>query len=183
MRCICEHYTYQSGRANVYAYGTALNVATDLMSMCFSDGSLYLRSQGPECADQFAVIALPLAMLRILKIRSKAKFGLAAIFCIAFIDVVFDIMRGCEFITTQRLAGGCELWMNLESAVAVIISCLPSLVALSKTKRQGPSQRTYLSRPLIVSDSAETYMTTVKTLESRADNAAAIDRSSLSSPI
>ena len=115
-------------------------------------------------------------MLRQLKVRTKAKLGLSIVFSLAFLDVVFEILRGCEFITTQALTGGCELWMNLESAVAVIVSCLPSLVALSGGIKSGrrPSTRatTNATRSLIISATATKIMNTSTASNNRTESTA-----------
>ena len=73
-------------------------------------------------------------MLRRLKVRPRAKLALAGVFSLAFVIIVFDVLRGCEFITAGALAGGCELWMNLESAAAVIVSSLPSYGAFLRNR-------------------------------------------------
>ena len=83
-------------------------------------------------------MALPLWMLRGLKIRLSQKLGLIAIFSIAIVIVAFDILR-----TVKSIDGGAfsesALYGILEMTIAVMISCLPTYRTLfgieSKRKR------------------------------------------------
>ncbi len=106
-------------------------------------------------------MALPLAMLKGLQMRTPVKVGLAGVFCCAFITVVFDVLRAVETDTKGGVKGSTALWTNLESAVAVIVSCLPSLTALfsPKNDRNGIKNRgPYRQRSLVISDSAKICM-------------------------
>lgn len=106
-------------------------------------------------------MALPLAMLKNLQMRTTAKLGLAGVFCCAFITIAFDILRTVETLTEDEVAGSTALWTNLESAIAVIISCLPSFAALFKPRNRktlGRNVSPYRLRPLVVSDSAKVCM-------------------------
>lgn len=103
-------------------------------------------------------MALPLAMLKGLQMRTPAKVGLAGIFCCAFITIIFDILRAVETDTQGGVKGSTALWTNLESAVAVIVSCLPSLAALFGSKKDcnnGRNRGPYKQRSLVMSDSAK----------------------------
>lgn len=111
--------------------------------------------------DEFLVMVLPLAMLKGLQMRTPVKVGLAGVFGCAFITIGFDILRAVKTDTEGEVQGSTALWTNLESAVAVIVSCLPSLVALfspqnkrNDWKNPGP----YRQRSLVVSKSAKLYM-------------------------
>ena len=89
--------------------------------------------------------------------RTPAKFGLAGVFCCAFITIAFDILRALETDMQGGIEGSTALWTNLESAVAVIVSCLPSLVALfspKNTRNEGRNRSPYRQRSLAISDSA-----------------------------
>ena len=90
--------------------------------------------------------------------RTPAKVGLAGVFGCAFITICFDILRAVKTDKEGAVQGSTALWTNLESAVAVIVSCLPSLVALlsppNKRKNRGP----YSPRSLVVSKSAKLCM-------------------------
>ena len=68
-------------------------------------------------------MALPLAMLKDLQMRTPVKVGLAGVFCCAFITIGFDILRAVETERKTGVRGSTALWTNLESAVAVIV-CL-----------------------------------------------------------
>ena len=103
-------------------------------------------------------MTLPLAMLKSLQMRTPVKFGLAGVFGCAFITIVFDILRAVKTDTEGGVQGSTALWTNLESAVAVIVSCLPSLVALFSplNKRNDRNNRSpYRQRSLVVSNSAK----------------------------
>ena len=77
-------------------------------------------------------MALPLYMLKGLQISQVQKMTLACLFCLAFIDIVFDILR--TFYTVR--GGPVAFWDILEAEVAVIISCLPTYRALLTTARK-----------------------------------------------
>lgn len=116
-------------------YGCAVNVFSDL-----------------------AIMALPLAMLKSLQMRTSVKLGLAGVFCCAFVTIAFDILRAVETDTKGRIEGSTALWTNLESAVAVIVSCLPSVAALfsPKNERNGVRNRSpHRQHSLVISNSAK----------------------------
>ncbi len=111
--------------------------------------------------DSIPVMVLPLAMLKSLQLRTMAKVGLAGVFCCAFITIAFDISRAVETVTNGGTPGSTALWTNLESAIAVIVSCLPSLKALLGPRRNHGAGRVagpYNPRPLAISESAKSYM-------------------------
>ena len=106
-------------------------------------------------------MTLPLAMLKGLQMRTTVKVGLAGVFGCAFITIVFDILRAVKTDTEGGVQGSTALWTNLESAIAVIVSCLPSLVALfsPQNKRNDRNDRgPYRQRSLVVSKSAQLFM-------------------------
>ena len=100
-------------------------------------------------------MALPLAMLKDLQMRTPVKVGLAGVFCCAFITIGFDILRAVETESKYGVKGSTALWTNLESAVAVIVSCLPSFTALfsPKNKRNnGKNRGPFRQRSLVILD-------------------------------
>lgn len=106
-------------------------------------------------------MALPLAMLKDLQMRTPAKVGLAGVFCCAFVTVVFDILRAIETDTNGEIEGSTALWTNLESAIAVIVSCLPSFTALYNTtnhRNVGKHGNSYRQRSLVITDSAKLHV-------------------------
>ena len=106
-------------------------------------------------------MALPLAMLKGLQMRTPVKFGLAGVFCCAFITIAFDILRAVQTVTRGGVQGSTALWTNLESAIAVIVSCLPSLTALfsqQSSRNDRKNRSPYKQRSLAISDSAKRYM-------------------------
>ena len=70
-------------------------------------------------------MALPLWMLKDLKMRLPQKLGLAFIFCFAFVVIALDILRTVEAIGLNQ-----ALFTILETNFAVIICCLPTYRAL-----------------------------------------------------
>jgi len=70
-------------------------------------------------------MALPLWMLKDLKIRPRQKIGLAFIFSLATFIVALDILR-----TVEAAAEHQALFTVLEVNFAVIVSCLPTYRAL-----------------------------------------------------
>lgn len=114
-------------------------------------------------------MTLPLAMLKGLQMRTPIKVGLAGVFGCAFITIVFDILRAVKTDTEGGVQGSTALWTNLECAIAVIVSCLPSLVALfsPKKKRNDSKNRgPYKQRSLVVSNSAKLCMSAGSSVKS-----------------
>lgn len=119
-----------------------------------------------------SVMALPLAMLKDLQMRTPAKFCLAGVFCCAFITVVFDILRAVETDTKGGVKGSTALWTNLESAIAVIVSCLPSFTALFSPKNErngGRNCSPYMQRSLVITDAAKLCMSAGESMKSGSD--------------
>ena len=140
-------------------YGCVLNVFSDLASQSSSLNRCGLGIDANRCI----VMALPLAMLKGLQMRTPVKLGLAGVFCFAIITIAFDILRAVETNTNGGIQGSTALWTNLESAIAVIVSCLPSLVALFNPKNEQNGGRhggPYRQRSLAISESAELYINT-----------------------
>jgi hypothetical protein len=80
-------------------------------------------------------MALPLWMLKKMQMSLFHKLGLAAIFLLATIDIVFDILR------TYHTIGGTTslsvLWDILEPTIAVVVSTMPTYRALyTSVKRE-----------------------------------------------
>ena len=101
--------------------------------------------------------------------RRPAKVGLAGVFCCAFITIVFDILRAVETDTRSGIKGSTALWTDLESAVAVIVSCLPSFTALFNLKNarnDGKNRGPYRQRSLVISESAKLCMSAGSSVKS-----------------
>ena len=146
-------------------YSCVVNVFSDLASQ---SSSLNRPDLGFD-AKIYIVMALPLAMLKGLQMRTPVKLGLAGVFCFAFITIAFDILRAMETNTKGGIKGSTALWTNLESAIAVIVSCLPSLTALFSPKNEpsgGRHRGPYRQRSLAISDSAKLYLNTGCSLKS-----------------
>lgn len=150
-------------------YGCAVNVFSDLASK-YSGSRLLHQRLRPK---RFIVMALPLAMLKGLQMRTSAKVGLAGVFCCAFITIVFDILRAVETDMKGGVKGSTALWTNLESAVAVIVSCLPTLSALFNPKNEhngGRGRDPYMQRSLVISDSAKLCVSAGSSVKSSIDS-------------
>ena len=83
-------------------------------------------------------MALPLWMLKDLKVQIYQKIGLAFIFSLAIVCVVLDIVRTAEALKSNQ-----ALYTILEINFVVIISCLPSyraLLNMSQPRSTKPSQ-------------------------------------------
>lgn len=146
-------------------YSCALNVLSDLASKHSGLRIQYL----PSTAKSFIVMALPLAMLKRLQMRTLVKVGLAVVFCFALIIITFDILRAVETETNGGTEGSIALWTNLELAVAVIVSCFPSLTALFNPKNEGNGGKNwgpYKQRSLVQLDSATLYVSAGNSVKS-----------------
>ena len=89
-------------------------------------------------------MALPLWMLKDLKIRARQKLGLAFIFSLATFIVALDILR-----TVQAAANNQALYTVLEINFAVIVSCLPTyraLLAIGQKRTSKPSKASSYGR-------------------------------------
>ncbi|KAL8791657.1 MAG: hypothetical protein Q9195_005740 [Heterodermia aff. obscurata] len=129
-----------------------------------------------------AIMALPLAMTPTLQIPPKAKLSLAAIFGLASFIIIFDILRTAETLRRSHIVGSVALWTDLEAAIAIIVSCLPSFVALFRSRKGDGAEKTsgrYRSRPLVVSAEAKQFVEEVK----HADDDGQVYDSERSSPV
>lgn len=70
-------------------------------------------------------MALPLWMIKDLKITLPQKIGLIFIFCLAFVCIALDILRVVEAVAHHE-----ALYTIIEINFVVIISCLPTYRAL-----------------------------------------------------
>ncbi|CAF9930985.1 MAG: hypothetical protein ALECFALPRED_004773 [Alectoria fallacina] len=137
--------------------------------------------------SDLGIMALPLAMLKDLQMRTPAKVGLAGVFCCAFITVAFDILRAVETDMKGGVEGSTALWTNLESAIAVIVSCLPSFIALFSTKndrKTGRNVSPYKQRSLVITDSAKLIVSagsSVKTVKNGHSSAAGTSEKDIAS--
>lgn len=76
-------------------------------------------------AKTVTVMALPLWMLKDLKIHLRHKVALAFIFSLALVCIILDILRTVQALRSQQ-----ALYTVLEINLNVIISCLPTYRAL-----------------------------------------------------
>lgn len=83
-------------------------------------------------------MALPLWMIKDLKISRAQKAGLAFVFSLALVCMILDIVR-----TIQALGSNQALYTVLEINFAVIVSCLPTYRSLLNMGQQRHTSRTY----------------------------------------
>lgn len=88
-------------------------------------------------------MAFPLYVLNGLQMQINQKLGLASVFCLAILIVIFDILR--TIFSAKSARGGAvgastALWDILEITIAVIVSCLPTYRTLL-TQRKSTKQR------------------------------------------
>ena len=84
-------------------------------------------------------IALPLAMLRDLRVRPTQKWALVAVFVLALIDVVFDVLRTVYAVQGTAVALH-TLWDILEPTIGVMVCALPAYRALLSWERTSGSR-------------------------------------------
>ncbi|MCJ1282711.1 hypothetical protein MMC26_002036 [Xylographa opegraphella] len=102
----------------------------------------YARMQKLEytCAiivlSDLAIMALPLWMLKGLKMKMSQKLGLIFVFSFALFIVALDILR-----TVEAIWGNQILYTILEINFAVIISCLPTFRSLLNMNQARKSSR------------------------------------------
>ena len=94
-------------------------------------------------------MAFPLYVLKGLQMRISQKLGLASVFCLAILIVVFDILRTISSAESARggaVGASTALWDILEITIAVMVSCLPTyrtILVLRKQKKQRKATGTY----------------------------------------
>lgn len=72
-------------------------------------------------------MTLPLCMIRTLHMRLREKFGLAFIFAIVLVEVIFTILRVVFSVTTaySKVPMHNTLWASLDPIIAVMVCTLP----------------------------------------------------------
>lgn len=90
------------------------------------------------------VMALPIAMLRTLQMRTREKIGLAVIFALVLIEVAFTILR--VVFTVSHAFGKVPdlntLWSTLDPIIAVMVCTLPCYRNLLSFDRRKSISRT-----------------------------------------
>ncbi len=93
-------------------------------------------------------MALPLWMIKDLKITLPQKIGLIFIFCLAFVCIALDILRVVEAVALNQ-----ALYTIIEINFVVIISCLPTYRALLGINKRRKSTAASGSRSRTLSGS------------------------------
>lgn len=116
-------------------------------------------------------MGLPLFMLKGLQMRPGIKLAFSGVFSLAIITIIFDIVRVIESFVEEGVAGTVPLFTNLESAVAVVVSCLPSYVSLMRARTRSSADKhggaPYQERPLAVTGSARQLMNTKESMNTK----------------
>jgi hypothetical protein len=84
----------------------------------------------------FQVMALPLAMIKNTGFNTAKKIGLAVIFGLVVINIVFDILRTAFTLNRdlKRLPFEHNIWCHLQITTAIIVCALPCYGALLSPK-------------------------------------------------
>lgn len=99
-------------------------------------------------------MAFPLYVLKGLQMQISQKLGLASVFCLAILVVIFDILRTVFSAKSARggaVGASTALWDILEITIAVIISCLPTYRTILTQKKQRKQRRTNRTYSIITS--------------------------------
>ncbi len=88
-------------------------------------------------------MALPIYMLLGLQMRKGQKAGLAGVFCLGLVIVVFDILRTVESLASGTFSG-VALWSSMKVSMAVIVASLPPYRTLLGNRTRKGTVR-YLS--------------------------------------
>ncbi|KFY17143.1 hypothetical protein V492_00876 [Pseudogymnoascus sp. VKM F-4246] len=105
-------------------YSTVVDVLTDLM-----------------------IMAMPLQLLWRVRISSSEKMGLAGVFSIGVLIIVFAIARAVQIaFTTTSDSVLLALWGIIESTVSVIVGCLPPFKSLFTRRPQTSYNTSYEDR-------------------------------------
>ena len=94
-------------------------------------------------------MAFPLYVLKGLQMQISQNLGLASVFCLAILVVIFDILRTVFSAKSARggaVGASTALWDILEITIAVIVSCLPTYRAIltrKKSRKQRKNNGTY----------------------------------------
>ena len=90
--------------------------------------------------NDISIMVLPLYMLSTIQIRRAQRIGLAFLFSIGTIIIIFDILRIIFYFVALNSDSlqTAALWASMESNVTVLVSCLPTYrTLLTNEKRQG----------------------------------------------
>jgi len=91
------------------------------------------------------VIALPIVMLRKLTMDRSDKLGLAGLFALVMVIIVFEILRSYYTIDAQASSfpDANAVWALCEPTIAVIVCALPSYRTILPSKRRR-AERSYM---------------------------------------
>lgn len=102
-------------------------------------------------------------------VSQSRKIGITIIFCLTLVVMAFETLRFAESIAGTASSNN-SIWINMEGAIAVIVSCLPTYSVLlswhtqpqTRTLKQTNSSNAYLMRKP-KSDNSFTNVKSIKT--------------------
>lgn len=108
-------------------------------------------------ASDVAVMALPVWMLKDLHVKTSQKIGLAAMFSLGIIIIIFEILRTIKSLG-QTSFSEVAIYDVLENSVALIVSSITHYRGFISTRRRNRTNRQYAhlkapSHPIKSSDS------------------------------
>ncbi|KAF2136435.1 uncharacterized protein K452DRAFT_279988 [Aplosporella prunicola CBS 121167] len=85
-----------------------------------------------DVATDLAITSIPISMLWKVRVSGRRKAGLAAVFCVTIITMVFAIVRVAVIssLTVQPDMSWLYMWSNIEIFAALIVACLGSFRSL-----------------------------------------------------
>ena len=93
-------------------------------------------------------MAFPLYVVKGLQMKFSQKMGLASVFCVAILVVIFDILRTVFSAKSARggaVGASTSMWDILEITIAVIVSCLPIYRTIFTQKKRGKQHNPILT--------------------------------------
>ncbi|KAK6439757.1 hypothetical protein LTR95_004028 [Oleoguttula sp. CCFEE 5521] len=104
---------------------------------CFPKLPVWFTNAGINIVTDIAIVALPIPMIRQLKMAKRQKIALMAVFALGFFTCLTSILRLQSLYSAAQLQGGLNqhgamaaLWSQVELATGIVCSCLPTLRTL-----------------------------------------------------
>ncbi|KAJ5747720.1 uncharacterized protein N7511_009416 [Penicillium nucicola] len=106
--------------------------------------SLYF-AYAMDIITDLAIMALPLRLIWNLKMKSKQKISIGALFCFGWICIIISTIRVVqlgESVNGVPSTSWLALWATIEASIAVMIGCCPGLYRVIRTSMSS-SKATY----------------------------------------
>ncbi|KAK6429692.1 hypothetical protein LTR95_014158 [Oleoguttula sp. CCFEE 5521] len=98
---------------------------------------VWFTNAGINIVTDVAIVALPIPMIRQLKMAKRQKIALMGVFALGFFTCLTSILRLQSLYSAAQLQGGLNqhgamaaLWSQVELATGIVCSCLPTLRTL-----------------------------------------------------